>query len=75
MKLLWGVRAKLVDEIRDVDHLVKVAESLLLSLGWGEPGDLICIVAGTPFRVSGKTDLIKLHRISKAPSAGGSDQS
>ncbi len=68
MKLLWGVRAKLVDEIRDVDHLVRVAESLLLRLGWSDPGDLICIVAGTPFRVSGKTDLIKLHRIGEAAS-------
>ena len=75
MKLLWGVRSKLVDEIQDVDHLVKVAESLLLRLGWVESGDLICIVAGTPFRVSGRTDLIKLHRIGKASPAAGSDES
>ena len=75
MKLLWGVRAKPVDEIRDVDHLVRVAESLLLGLGWGDRGDLICIVAGTPFRVPGKTDLIKLHRIGEAASGGGSSES
>lgn len=68
MKLLWGVRAKLVGEVRDVDHLTTTAESLLLNLGWGKPGDLICIVAGTPFRVSGKTDLIKLHRIGEIAS-------
>jgi pyruvate kinase len=63
MKLLWGVRAKPIQQVRDIDELVDRVQSLLLELHWVKPGDLICIVAGTPFEVRGKTDLIKLHRI------------
>jgi pyruvate kinase len=63
MKLLWGVRAKPIEQVRDIDELVNVVERLMLELHWAEAGDLICIVAGTPFEVRGKTDLIKLHRI------------
>jgi pyruvate kinase len=63
MKLLWGVRAKPIEQVRDIDELVDKVQSLLLELAWVKAGDLICIVAGTPFEVRGKTDLIKLHRI------------
>ena len=63
MALLWGVRPQLVREIGDLDHLVLSAESILLSRHLAARGDLICLVAGTPFLVPGKTDLIKLHRI------------
>ena len=63
MKLLWGVRAKPIAQVRDIDELVETVQSLMIELNWVQPGDLICIVAGTPFEVRGKTDLIKLHRI------------
>ena len=70
MKLLWGVRAKQLEQVRDLDSLVAKAETLLLKAGWVERGDLISVVAGTPFRVAGKTDLIKLHRIGDAAGGG-----
>jgi len=63
MKLLWGVRAKPVEQVRDLDELVEVIQAMMLELKWVKKGDLICIVAGTPVEVRGKTDLIKLHRI------------
>ena len=63
MKLLWGVRARVIEQVRDIDALVAVVQSMMLELHWIQKGDLICIVAGTPFEVRGKTDLIKLHRI------------
>ena len=63
MKLLWGVRAKPIEQVRDLDELVEVVQSMMTELKWVKDGDLICIVAGTPFEVQGKTDLIKLHRI------------
>jgi pyruvate kinase len=69
MKLLWGVRAKPIHQVRDIDELVAAVESMLAELHWVKPGDLICIVAGTPFEVRGKTDLIKLHRIGEKTSA------
>jgi pyruvate kinase len=63
MGLLWGVRPRLVVQLADLDALVLEAEALLLAEHMVEPGDWICLVAGTPFSVRGKTDLIKLHRI------------
>ncbi len=63
MKLLWGVRAKQLEQVRDLDALVAKAQALLVKMGWVEHGDLILVVAGTPFQIAGKTDLIKLHRI------------
>jgi pyruvate kinase len=63
MKLLWGVRAKTIKQVADIDDLVKVVESMLVRLKWVQKGDLICVIAGTPFQVAGKTDLIKLHTI------------
>ena len=47
----------------DSEHYTRAADALTLELGWVERGDLICVVAGTPFYVPGKTDLIKLHHI------------
>jgi pyruvate kinase len=63
MKLLWGVRAKMIKQVADIDDLVKLVESMLVRLKWVQKGDLICVIAGTPFQVAGKTDLIKLHTI------------
>jgi pyruvate kinase len=65
MGLLWGVRALSVREMGDLDHLVVSAESLLRQQQLAAEGDLICLVAGTPFLIPGKTDLIKLHRIGR----------
>ncbi len=65
MGLLWGVRPQSVREIGDLDHLVLSAESILLHRGLAARGDLICLVAGTPFLIPGKTDLIKLHRLGR----------
>ena len=68
MKLLWGIRSKMLTQVDDLDALVAAADALMLELGWVERGDLICVVAGTPFRVTGKTDLIKLHHIGEGSS-------
>jgi len=66
MGLLWGLRPRTVGEISDVDHLALAAESILLNEKLVARGDLVCLVAGTPFAVPGKTDLIKLHRVGYA---------
>lgn len=63
MNLLWGVDAKEIKPVTQVDELAQCADTLLCSLGLTQPGDLICLVAGTPFQMAGKTDLIKFHEI------------
>ncbi len=70
MKLFRGVRAKQIEQVRDLDSLVAKAQALLLKLGWVKRGDLIAVVAGTPFQIAGKTDLIKLHRIGDKAAGG-----
>lgn len=70
MKLLWGVRAKQIEQVYGIDHLVMVIDSMFRKLKWLKEGDLICVIAGTPFQVAGKTDLIKLHRIGEDASSG-----
>jgi pyruvate kinase len=70
MKLLWGVRAKQIEQVYGIDHLVMVVDSMFRKLKWLKEGDLICVIAGTPFQVAGKTDLIKLHRIGEDASSG-----
>ena len=66
MGLYWGVDALRVDGVQDVDQLVGVVDSLLPRTGRAKSGDLICLTAGTPFHVRGKTDLIKLHTVSES---------
>ncbi|HYM12491.1 MAG TPA: pyruvate kinase [Bryobacterales bacterium] len=63
MGLLWGVRPHHAREIADLDQLVLSAEAIAVGEGLAARGDWMCLVAGTPFSVPGKTDLIKLHRI------------
>ena len=63
MALYWGVQTRLVKPYEHVDDLVKAVEPMLVGMGWAKRGDRICFVAGTPLRVKGKTDLIKVHRI------------
>ena len=63
MALYWGVQARTVDLYDHVDELVGAVDPMLLKMGWVEPGDRICFTAGTPLRVKGKTDLIKVHQV------------
>lgn len=63
MALYWGVETRSVEPYEHVDDLVPAVDPMLIEMGWAEPGDLICFVAGTPLRVKGKTDLIKVHRV------------
>ncbi len=66
MELYWGVRTQVIGLVDHTDALALVADALLAKLGWAEKGDLICITAGTPLQLPGKTNLIKLHRVGDA---------
>ena len=59
----WGVESALVERIRGTAHMVELAcEHAVANLGLC-PGDLIAIVAGTPYHMSGTTNLIKIEKI------------
>lgn len=61
--LLWGVHAIVTDDFEHIDDLFPRVERLLLEAGMVEQGETILVVAGTPLRVGGRTNLLKLHTI------------
>ena len=61
--LLWGVRAGKIEPQRDLADLRKAIDTLVTGNGWAQPGDLLCIVAGAPFEIAGRTNMIQLHAI------------
>jgi pyruvate kinase len=63
MSLYWGVRPKLMPPPTDTDKMITEVENLLLAEGLVKKGDKIVITASSPLLGSGKTNLLKLHRI------------
>jgi pyruvate kinase len=63
LALVWGVEPILVDDLRDTDAMIALAEKTMKARGIAGSGDVLVIVAGVPLGVKGNTNLIKLHRI------------
>jgi pyruvate kinase len=66
MALSWGVEPILVETIRGTAHLVRLSAEAATKYLNAVPDDTIIIVAGTPFNMPGKTNLIKAEKISDA---------
>lgn len=65
LSLLWGVLPRTIAPVRDIDSLTALAEKRLLEEKLVSRGDVIGIVAGTPFGVRGTTNFMKLHTVSR----------
>jgi len=63
--LFWGVRARSIRHVRDIDSLTKLAEKRLLEEKLVHRGDVVGIVAGTPLGTRGTTNFMKLHVIGR----------
>jgi pyruvate kinase len=63
LALLWGVLPRRIKRIRDVDALTHEAERRLRQEKMVEKGDIVGIVAGTPFGMKGTTNLLKFHTV------------
>ncbi len=63
LSLYWGVVPRKIDSVRDIDSLAALAERRLLEEKLVRQGDVVAIVAGTPFGIPGTTNFLKLHRI------------
>lgn len=61
MSLYWGVMPRTIGAIRSLEDLEEMAERRLLEEGLVRNGDVIGIVAGTPFNVGGTTNFMKFH--------------
>jgi pyruvate kinase len=63
LALTWGVETALVEGIRDMNQVVALSCQQALKYGVASPGATIVITAGTPFGVSGRTNLLKVERL------------
>jgi pyruvate kinase len=66
MSLVWGVEPVLIPPITGTAHLVRLSAEAAVSILQAQPDDVLTIVAGTPYNVSGKTNLIKIEVIADA---------
>jgi pyruvate kinase len=63
MALFWGVLPRRIEKVTHIEELTPQAEARLLEESYVQPGDVIAIVAGTPFGIPGTTNFMKLHTI------------
>ena len=66
MALFWGVETFLVPFADSTDEMVSQVDTALLQIGRCRPGELVVVVAGTPPRVAGMTNTMRVHRIGEA---------
>jgi pyruvate kinase len=66
ISLYWGVQPRTCALVRDVEDVAAHAEKRLLEERLVRRGDVVGIVAGTPFGVGGTTNLVKFHVIGAA---------
>jgi pyruvate kinase len=61
--LVWGMYALRTREAARIAEMVEHACATAAAEGLAGPGDLIAIAAGTPFGVSGTTNLLRIERL------------
>ena len=61
LAMLWGVESVRTPEIRGTEDVVTLALRAVVERCGGQAGDTVVIVAGTPYQVSGRTNLIKVE--------------
>src|ERR1700693_155039 len=66
MALSWGVQPVHSENIMGTAHLVKLSADAATRILGAKPEDVPTIVAGTPYNMPGKTNLIKVKKISDA---------
>jgi pyruvate kinase len=76
LAISWGVQPALVEAIGGTAHLVKLSAEAATRILGATMSDVMTIVAGTPYNVPGKTNLIKVQQIAdafKAEQAGAGE--
>jgi pyruvate kinase len=66
LALSWGVRPILYEPVVGTAHLVRLSVDAATKVLGAKPEDVLTIVAGTPYNMPGKTNLIKVEKISDA---------
>ena len=63
MAFVWGVHAKVVDDVHSVTDMVSMACKVAHEEGFAKPGESIVITAGMPFGMQGSTNLLRIATI------------
>jgi pyruvate kinase len=71
ISLYWGVIPRTIKGIHGLEDLIRVTERRLLEEHLVRRGDVVGIVAGTPFGVGGTTNFMKFHLIGSPAKAAG----
>ena len=66
LALTWGVETFLVPEVMHTDEMVMQVDQALLSIGRLQKGERVVIVAGSPPRIPGRTNAMRVHRMGDA---------
>jgi pyruvate kinase len=66
LALSWGVKPLLYEPVAGTAHLVRLSVDAATKNAGAKPEDVLTIVAGTPYNMPGKTNLIKVEKISDA---------
>lgn len=66
LALSWGVRPMLYEPVVGTAHLVRLSVDAATKVLGAKPEDVLTIVAGTPYNMPRKTNLIKVEKISDA---------
>lgn len=60
LTLVWGVHSTQAADVTDLDEIVTHATAAVKRHGFGESGRAVLVAAGTPFGVSGTTNLLRI---------------
>ena len=66
LSLVWGVHSIQAAEVVSTEEIVMHSTVAAKKHGFGEPGQALLIIAGTPFGVSGSTNLLRIAWIGDA---------
>jgi pyruvate kinase len=66
MALIWGVHPVLIPAPTGTAHLVRLSAEAASKVLKVQGDDVLAIVAGTPYNVPGRTNLIKVETVSDA---------
>jgi pyruvate kinase len=65
MALVWGVLPLIIPDFDTFNEMVEIITAITIEELIVDYGDTIIIVAGVPFHIGGKTNLLKIHKIEK----------
>jgi pyruvate kinase len=63
LALSWGIQTHLVDHYDNTDAILRIADKKLIELGYGEMGDVVVVLFGSPVGLKGSTNSIVAHKI------------